>query len=258
MTLSLIGQKLLDLFDQIIIVGLVSNTKRNITLKTLNNLEILTPENIIQQKIIIQYDQKNLEKNDYCRKILNIKKPDLLNAAYIFLNHYKALKNADLSESNYVLILEDDNIIPKDLMKIYNMLCQIPNDYDYINFNATIPFAHIDIQQQINELQRLKNIHSVNDYYSTFIRCANTGCYAISKNYIKIIVQYLERLLINKKINHIDQIVNNANLFITSKKYVTKFPLFCQQYISTSQMNDIIYNAQYKAYNMSINDFMCF
>ena len=98
---------------------------------------ILTAENIIRQRVIVQYDQPNMMRRTFCKSHLKINDNAKLLMSYIYLNHYKCLCNAFFTKTNNVLVLEDDNIILKDFDKVLEMLDAIPADFDYINFNST-------------------------------------------------------------------------------------------------------------------------
>lgn len=262
-----LSKLLLDSFDTIIVVNTIrtKNNQRNDTTLLLKYLGILTPDNIINQKVIIQTDQNNIIRENFYKLMQERKeKSDTALANYILYNHYFAINDAIQSNAKTALILEDDCVLLKDINLCIEILKNIPKEYDLINFSSACSLEKLGQQQSLNTkleftnaYKNLINSDNGNKYYAVLSGTVRSGsCYAISLQFAKILsTKIAENLMDSETLIRINQYYT-SQFFPTAKMYISKTPLMLQKYYTNANSSKKMYDLMYTDNSVKCDDFI--
>ena len=222
------------MFDAVIVINTVSdrNFPRNGTLKTLDALGILTAQNLISGKVIIQKDAPCLQRLEFAIRH-NPPKVDRT-VSYILYNQYYALQDIRYRNLSNALILEDDAFLVKNMQKSLDVLDNIPDDWDFLNFSigsyakyVNTPKSHKQNTEHVRKYL-LNGIEHGKRFLplETGIEYSGNTCYAVTRNFALKAVSYIENeLFAKKKMIHVDKLFNSADIFPNMKLYMSSTPI---------------------------------
>jgi GR25 family glycosyltransferase involved in LPS biosynthesis len=118
------------------------------------------------------------EKKCFCQNVNELK---------CTFAHYSCIKKSILNNHNRILILEDDERFLKNIDEIESILSNIPNDGDVILFDYSSMYKNL-----INEYRAQK----INDYFSSFDKLNNAGCYMLSNKALNVFQQLYDNLIL--------------------------------------------------------------
>ena len=141
-----LGKKILDVASNVIVVSTIGqdNNKRY-TMKTLELLGILNTAGITSKRVVTFYDAPNIVRDNLYKSVCKSITCGGANYFNITLNWYYALKAAqrlfETADKKYIMFLENDCCILKNTAKAAQLLDNIPDDADFVNFNAAMASA---------------------------------------------------------------------------------------------------------------------
>ena len=91
--------------------------------------------------------------------------------------HYSCIKKSLAFGDNRILIIEDDSRFLNDVGLIYDILENMPENYDIVMFDY---FVNVDVKTYESYRKR-----KINEFYSEYDNLNSTGCYSLSINALK-------------------------------------------------------------------------
>lgn len=103
--------------------------------------------------------------------------------------HYSVIKSTYELGYESLLVMEDDIRFLNDISLIKKIVRLLPRDYDYAQFERAKPY-----EMPMSEWLSLKNETHKNTYWIPFRNMRGGGCYALSRNAMKCIIDEMEHV----------------------------------------------------------------
>jgi hypothetical protein len=260
----------MELVDGVYVVStMASSWADKPTLKTLDDIGIFTKENIYGKRLVIQYDQPN-EARKFLMERLDTSgiwgnKEFKTKWFNLTLNHYYTICSAISNNSSRMLLLEDDCALHSRLEGIIEMLDDIPDDFDAINFFAGPPGSNVGVPPQYRSSKNMKvkllidqlKANNGNSHFkelTSTCRCAN--CVLMSRRFMERLVGLWNGWFSGKRMMGNDNYWRK-DLFPDMKMYMSTVPLFVQKWTSNETLSPPeIYKQRLEIYGLKAGDIL--
>lgn len=150
------------------------------------------------------------------------------------IGHYRAIKTAYCLGAKRCLVMEDDIRFLCDLDLLNEVMCDIPNDYE---------FALLDVLKPLKEpmehfVDHMKN-DKVGKFWCKFVNVRSAGCYAMNRKGMERWLNGVESPALGKggKMRLADQYFNLAHVGYDTKAYHA-VPVAARQVLIGSKQNN--------------------